>query len=526
MRSFNITGPCLAERHYLVPPELRLPTARALVEKEAYFVVHAPRQTGKTTTMRALARQLTAEGRHAALHFSCEVARAFPDDVGAAERAVWDSIERAARHELPEHLQPPPQQSAVPGTFLAAQLRAWAAACARPLVLIFDEIDAVEGNSAKSVLSQLRDGYNSRPAPFPSSVILCGMRDVRDYKVASGGGPVRLGSSSPFNIKEDSLRLDNFTEPELGALYAQHTAETGQRFAEEAVARAWELTQGQPWLVNALAREVVEKLQIPAAEPITAAHLDLAKERVILARATHLDSLLARLREEPVRRVLEPILAGELPHDDPLDEDYRYVTDLGLIASDPPVRVANPIYREIIFRVLAGGAERAVLVAPRTFVGPDGRLDVRRLLEGFAEFWREHGEALAGRIDYAEVSAQLVLMAYLHRVVNGGGLIDREVGIGKKRIDLQIRWPHTAADGQRRVQRAAMELKVWRDRDKKGDPAAQGLVQLDAYLERLGLDEGVLVVFDCRAKAPTIEARTRFEEATTAQGRKVTLLRA
>jgi hypothetical protein len=526
MRSFNIAGPCQPERHYLVPPSQRLPTGRALVQKEAFFVVHAPRQTGKTTTMRAFARHLTAEGHHAALHFSCEVARAFPDDVGAAERAVWDSIEKAARNELPEALRPPPQKSAVPGTFLAAQLSAWAAACPRPLVLVFDEIDAIEGNSAKSVLSQLRDGYNSRPAPFPSSVILCGMLDVRDYKVASGGGPVRLGSSSPFNIKEDSLRLANFTEAEVRALYAQHTADTGQVFTEEAVARAWELTQGQPWLVNALAREVVEKLQVPPDEPITAAHFDTAKERVILARATHLDSLLARLREEPVRRVLEPILAGELPHEDPLDEDYRYVTDLGLITPDPPVRIANPIYREIVFRVLAGGAERAVLVAPRSFVGPDGRLDVRLLLEGFADFWREHGEALAGRIDYAEVSAQLVLMAYLHKVVNGGGFIDREVGIGKKRIDLQIRWPHDTAGGRREVQRAAMELKVWRDRDRKGDPTAQGLVQLDAYLERLGLDEGVLVVFDCRAGAPSIEARTRFEETATAGGRKVTLLRA
>ncbi len=476
--------------------------------------------------MRSLARHLTSEGRHAALHFSCEVARAFPDDVGAAERAVWASIEKAARDELPEPLRPPPQQSAVPGTFLAAQLTAWAATCPRPLVLIFDEIDAMEGNSSRSVLSQLRNGYNSRPAPFPSSVILCGMRDVRDYKTSSGGGPVRFGSSSPFNIKEDSLHLDDFTEAEVRALYAQHSSETGQVFTDEAVAKAWELTQGQPWLVNALAREVIEKLQVPPEEPITAAHLDAAKERIILARATHLDSLLARLREEPVRRVLEPILAGELPYDDPLDEDYRYVTDLGLITLDPPVRIANAIYREIIFRVLAGGAERAVLVAPRSFVRPDGRIDVRRLLEGFAEFWREHGEALAGRIDYAEASAQLVLMAYLHRVVNGGGFIDREVGIGKKRIDLQIRWPYTDEGGRREVQRAAMELKVWRDRDKKGDPAVQGLVQLDEYLGRPGLDEGVLVVFDCRASAPSIESRTRFEEATTARGRRVTLLRA
>jgi hypothetical protein len=127
---------------------------------------------------------------------------------------------------------------------------------------------------------------------------------------------------------------------------------------------------------------------------------------------------------------------------------------------------------------------------------------------------------------YPEVAPQLVLMGWLHRLVNGGGFIDREVGIGRKRIDLLVRWPYTGASGERAVQRTALELKVWRDRDKKGDPTPQGLVQLDDYLGRLGLEEGVLVVFDCRAKAPPIEDRTRFEDTVTATGRRVTLLRA
>lgn len=178
-------------------------------------------------------------------------------------------------------------------------------------------------------------------------------------------------------------------------------------------------------------------------------------------------------REEPVRRVLQPILAGELPALDPLDDDHQYVTDLGLIAPNPPVRIANPIYREIIFRVLASGAERAVLVDRRIFVMPDGQLDIERLLRGFA-----------------------------------------------------LRWPHPGDAGQRRVQRAALELKVWRDRDKKGDPLVQGLRQLDDYLGRLGLTEGVLVIFDCRSAAPPVEERTRFEEAQTPSGRRVTVLRA
>jgi hypothetical protein len=526
MRVFNIAGPCRPDWHYMIPPEARLPGVVALVDHRAYFAVHAPRQTGKTTTMKAIARRLTKEGRYAALHFSCERARAFPEDVSAAERAVWGSIEDAARLDMPEPLRPPARVDSDTGLFLGAQLTRWAQSCPRPLVLVFDEIDALLGNSLISVLSQLRAGFPDRPTGFPWSVALCGMRDVRDYKSASGGGPVRMGSSSPFNIKEESLRLGNFTEAELHALYAQHTAETGQPFTEEALARAFELTQGQPWLVNALAREVVDKLGVPRSEPITAAHLDAAKERVILERATHLDSLLARLAEERVRRVLEPLLAGEIGGSRTFDADFAYVVDLGLVAPNLPVRIANPIYREIILRVLASPVEAAVYADPRSYVAADGRLDMDRLLHSFADFWREHGEILAGHVEYAEVAAQLVFMAYLHRIVNGGGFIDREDGIGRKRIDLLVRWPLTDTRGERALQRAAFELKVWRDRDKKGDPLGQGLTQLDEYLARLGLDEGVLVIFDGRNAAAPIEERTRFEQAQTPSGRRVTVLRA
>jgi hypothetical protein len=526
MRRFNTTGPCRLEYNYMIPPERRLPEAVGLVDQQAYFALHAPRQTGKTTTMIALARRLTEAGRYAALYFTCEEASVFPEDVAAAEKVIASSIAGAAELHLPEPLRPPPRGDADPGTILAALLTRWAKACPRPLVLIFDEIDSLEGSTLTAVMRQLRAGFYERPATFPWSIVLCGMRDVRDYKVASGGGPVRLGSSSPFNIKQTSLRLGNFDEAEVRELYAQHTAETGQVFTEDAIARAWELTEGQPWLVNALAQEVVEQLKIPPSEPISAAHMDEAKERLILARATHLDSLLARLREDRVQRVLEPILAGDLPEQDPLDDDYQYVGDLGLIAPGVVPRIANPIYREIIFRVLAVGTERSITVDPRSYVAPDGRIDMARLLHDFADFWRENGDILAGRMPYPEVATQLVLMGWLHRLVNGGGFIDREVGIGRKRIDLLVRWPYTDASGKRAVQRTAIELKVWRDRDKKGDPTPQGLVQLDDYLARLGLDEGVLVVFDCRAKAPPIEDRTRFEDTATASGRKVTLLRA
>ncbi|HET8642944.1 MAG TPA: AAA family ATPase [Pseudonocardiaceae bacterium] len=523
-RRFNTAGPCLPGYHYMIPPLRRLPQAPELVDQMGYFVLHAPRQTGKTTVIRGLAEELTAGGKYAALAFTCEHAKAAGDDYGAAQRGVLQEIRERAESALPAGLQPPPWPEAPDLSLLKAGLTAWARACPLPLVLFFDEIDALRGQSLISVLSQLRAGYGWRPREFPASVVLCGLRDVRDYKAASGGDPSRLGTASPFNIKLKSLRIGDFTPDEVAELYAQHTAETGQEFTPDAVARAVELTAGQPWLVNALAQEVVQELAVPVAEPVTVKHMNQAKERLIQERATHLDSLAAKLVEPRVRRVIEPVLAGELLDLDPYDDDLLYTRDLGLIAANLPVRIANPIYHEVIARVLTANVEATVIADPRTFVLPDGRFDMDLLLREFAAFWREHADVLVSGTVYHEVAPQLVLMGFLQRLVNGGGQVSREYGVGRGRIDLLVRWPYTTPAGKQAWQHEAIELKVWRE--GKADPQGEGLAQLDGYLDRLGLDTGALVIFDRRPQAAPATERTAFTQTASPSGRTVTILRA
>ena len=388
----------------------------------------------------------------------------------------------------------------------------------------FDEIDALLGASLVSALGQLRTVYNDRPDHAPWSVVLVGLRDVRDYKLASGGDAPRLGSSSPFNVKIESLRIEGFSDNDVAALLAQHTEATGQPFADAAIERICELGAGQPWLTNALARQATRMLGVEPPAPVERDHIDVAKERLIVQRQTHLDSLAARLNETRVRRVVAPMIEGRHFEVDAYDDDVRYVADLGLVAPDPPLRVANPIYREVILRVLATPAEYSVTAEPRAYVRRDGRLDFERLLRDFSAFWIEHGEVLTQAQAWHEVAPQLVLMAWLHRLVNGGGYIDREYGVGRGRIDLLIRWPFADADGVRAWQREALELKV--RAPGRSDPAPEGLSQLDACLDRLGLDTGVLAIFDRRPDAPPIDRRTGFELAQTPSGRRVTVLRA
>lgn len=503
----------------MLPAAERLPDAPKVIDQFGYFVVHAPRQTGKTTTLRALAEKLTAEGRYAALHFSCEAGGAVGDDYVQAQHALLADLRLRAEVALPPELRPPPWPDSADAGMVRGALTAWARVCPRPLVLFLDEIDALHGQSLITVLRQLRAGYPDRPKDFPASIVLCGLRDVRDYKAASGGDPSRLGTSSPFNVKVTSMRLGNWNADEIGTLYAQHTTDTGQIFEQEAIARAYEVTGGQPWLVNALAREIVEEMAVPQNEPITAAHVDEAKERLILARATHLDSLVAKLLEPRVRRIIEPlVVSSDLHLDDTYNDDVSYVSDLGLV-NKRPLRIANPIYKEVIVRVLASGVEDTIRDEPHAFILPDGRLAFRRMMRAFAKFWRENGEILATRMPYPEAGPQLVLMAFMQRIVNGGGYIDREYGLGKKRIDLLVRYPYKK-NGIRAEQRRAVEIKVWR----KGEvnPLKKGLAQIDEYLQSLGMKRGTLVIFDARAKLA--KHKVRYEDTTTKKGRQIRVM--
>ncbi len=514
-RFFNTAGPCKSDIHYMLPPTARLPGIQRLIDRQGYFVMHAPRQMGKTTAMMALARQLTAAGRYVAVMVSMEVGAAFNTDPGAAELAILSAWRRAAEARLPDDLQPPPWQASRAGQRISTALDTWAKAAPRPLVLFLDEIDALQDNALISVLRQLRDGYPDRSQAYPWSLALIGLRDVRDYKVASGGSN-RLDTASPFNIKVESLTLRAFTAQEVAELYQQHTDDTGQTFTPEALRHAFELTQGQPWLVNALARQAVEVVVTDPAQPITAAHIEQAKAILIKRQDTHLDSLAERLREPRVRHVIEPMLAGRALSDVPAD-DIRFVLDLGLCRMDPAggLVIANPIYREVLPRVLAGTPIASLPLIQPTWLQPDGRLDVERLLQAFLAFWRRHGQPLLGSAPYHEIAPHLVLMAFLHRVANAGGTLEREYAIGSGRMDVCLRYgPDTLA----------MELKVWRDGE--GDPLSEGLEQLDRYLSGLGLESGWLVIFDRREGQPPISERTTTETATTPGRRAVTVIRA
>ena len=291
VRFFNTEGPVRADDHYCIPPLERIDLEEVLdlVRSKKYFVLHAPRQTGKTSALLALRDLLNggAAGDYRCVYANFEVGQAAREDTARAMRAMLGELARRARitlgDETPNGLRGAALETEGADGALIDVLSRWAEADPRPLVLLIDEIDTLVGDTLLSVLRQLRAGYDERPGRFPHSVVLCGVRDVRDYRVHSTAQNALVLGGSAFNIQSKSLRLGDFSEAATRALLGQHAAETGQAFAPEALELIRTRTAGQPWLVNALCREACFESEAGRDRSRTIAADDIldAQERLI-----------------------------------------------------------------------------------------------------------------------------------------------------------------------------------------------------------------------------------------------------
>lgn len=503
---FCTAGPIKPELNYYIDPltRIELEEIEMLIYQQKYFVLHAPRQTGKTSCLLALRDHLNAGDEFIAVYANIESGQALRNNVKGVAKGVCQRIAAEANIILNNHLADEVYQS-IEGTvayseLITRYLDALCQALPRPLVLFIDEIDALVGDSLVSVLRQIRSGYINRPAHFPQTIVLCGVRDVRDYRIVLSNQDIVTGGSA-FNIKSVSLHLGNFSPREIRDLYLQHTAATGQEFDEACFPLIWEATEGQPWLVNALGYEVTMNMRENRDRSIRIIPemIYRAQEQIIYRRDTHIDILIDKLKEERVRKVIGPILANETDTDESLlpQDDVQYVADMGLITLDKPRRIANAIYREIIPRELTWTTQNGLTQQSAWYLNPDNSINMQKLLLDFQQFFRENADSWIEKFDYKESGPQLLLQAFLQRIINGGGYIDREYGLGRGRTDLLITKPLTRQYGGP-FQRIVLELKILRSNLEA--TIRKGLEQTAQYMDRCGgtINEGHFILFDRR----------------------------
>jgi len=516
---FNTAGPVREENNYIIDPLKRInkDEIMTLIDKWRYFILHAPRQTGKTSSLLALQDYINKEGRYKCLYVNIETAQTARSDVARGMKAILADLNGANSLVfnddffylyLKEGIETFGEDA-----ILKEALSNWSTKNQKKIILLIDEIDALVGDTLISVLRQLRSGYAQRPESFPQSVILCGVRDVRDYRIFSDKDQQMITGGSAFNIKAKSLTVGDFTKEEIRTLYEEHTKETGQPFEEGIYDMAWEYTRGQPWLVNALANEACFESDVgrDRAQPITTQMFEAAKNALIIRRDTHIDQLADKLKEERVRRVIEPLLSGKDMSNQFIYTDVEYVQDLGLIRvqSNGAIEIANSIYHEVIPRELSIESQYGIIEESQWYVNKDGKLNMMKLLKAFQQFFREHSESWIERFQYKEAGPQLLIQAFLQRIINGGGLIDREYGLGKKRTDLYIRWPiiperfkdsntnypFPIIYDNKTIQRIVIELKLKHNNNLE-TVIEEGLKQTAKYVDKTGAAEAFLIIFD------------------------------
>ncbi|MCL2824085.1 MAG: ATP-binding protein, partial [Polyangiaceae bacterium] len=184
-KKFNTAGPNKLHKHYCVDPFARIDWRQVsgLIDDEKYFVLHAPRQSGKTTLLRSIVERLNAEGKYEALYVNYEAAQPARNDLRFADDVIANRLVSRAAGDIPQSWLAREGYGLIAngtsGTLVSRLLTEWTVKADKPTVLMVDEIDSLVGDSLVHALRQLRDGYVDRPKMFPQSVILCGVRDVR-----------------------------------------------------------------------------------------------------------------------------------------------------------------------------------------------------------------------------------------------------------------------------------------------------------------------------------------------------------
>jgi len=472
----------------------RLKGVEQLIDMKQYFVIHAARQSGKTTYLKDLTQRLNEDGKYYVLYCSLERMQKIEE----VEKGIPEIV-RKIKNVLRFSDIPHKEKFAEDAEFenftgvLNTELTLFCMKLDKPLVILFDEVDCLAEGTLISFLRQLREGYNDRSTiPFVHSLALVGMRNIRDYKAQIRPDSQSLGSASPFNIVTETMTLKNFTKEEITTLYRQHTEDNGQIFEQEAIDLVYEQTQGQPWLVNAIAHEIIVRMmQSDYTQVVKASFVNEAIQTIIMRRDTHIDSLLERLKEDRVRSVIEPMILGE-DFFGRMSDDYQYVSDLGLIKSiQGKIQPANPIYGEVIARSLSYDAQEKFLLKKPDSTIPrylkDDKIDMDILMKDFQQFWRENSAIWIEKFFYKEAAPHLILMAFLQRIINGGGHIIRDMGAGTGRTDLCLVY---------KTQKYPIELKI-----RRGEKSVtEGIEQTIRYMDTFGCSEGWLAVFDQRLK--------------------------
>jgi len=233
MKYFNTSGPNILEENYTLKRANLISKGIDLVNRSRYFTIWAPRQTGKSTFFRLLSNKLLEQGKKP-VYFSVE---GFND---YSISQLFDALNWCIEIQLKEKTNIQTFNDFF--TYFIHDKE-------NCRILIIDEIESLNKEYFNQFLHTIRQLYHTRTEHSLKSVILVGVSNILG---------IIQDNASPFNIA-DNLDIPFFTKDEVFELLEQHETETSQIFDSNVKEKIYEITAGQPGLVNGFAYQLVEK---------------------------------------------------------------------------------------------------------------------------------------------------------------------------------------------------------------------------------------------------------------------------
>ncbi len=346
---------------------------KTMIDRGRYFSMFAPRQSGKTTFLDGIRKELHNDQSYVVIILSFERYKdldktqfyelieeeLYSQLVSRLREVNCEKIEKVEQflnsHHLTGHISF--------GKLFAELNRI---ITFKKIVIFIDEFDGIPTNELANFLTALRDLYQKYKGVKQKALYSIGLIGIRNIT------KLVVGGVSPFNIA-DQVDLPPFSLKNVQDLYAQYTEETNQPVTEEAVKMIYEETGGQPWLVNRLGTIKTIDIKPHTVEPIDRKDVEKAIRLLLKEKNDHFDNLYEKAKQ--YKETFVEIVFDHVEYN-PDDEDQGWLEQYGLIKDkDGHAVVANNIYKARYIKTFFKEVNAYEEIALQGYVLPGNRLD-------------------------------------------------------------------------------------------------------------------------------------------------------
>ncbi len=470
MRTFNTSGPNIPTQHYTLSRQKLIAKGINLVENSRYFTIWAPRQTGKSTYFRLLAKELEQQGYEVA-HINFESFR--ETSLIGFVKTLKEGLIKFLGIDFNGEME-------ISRIFKTIEL-----INDKKYVLIIDEVEGINPEYLGTFLHSIRNAYHSRTDHALKSVILVGVSNITG---------VVQNHASPFNTN-DNLNVPYFTKDEIFELLKMHEDETGQLFSPEVKEKIAYITGGQPGLVNGFGYNLVENFPNSSLFQYEQ-YLEIEKNYTSLYIDKNISNIINKGKQH--RQFIERLLFDErsIPFEI-YDERIKFLTVNGLITFDENKNIIFnvPLYKKCLQVAFAPPVNgEADYIGGRIdldeYFTENKQLNIDKIIRnyqiyakkrGFRYFMEqdENGNNIGLKEAALVYSFETYIQAFLQEV-KGSSYLEAHVALGRSDLIINVQGTEFV-----------IEAKVF----KGISSFKEGKIQLAYYLNSLGLKTGIYLVF-------------------------------